>query len=156
MHIDNEYESVWYCSAEAWQHCCVRVTFLWLRKVKKSPWNQCSKVHNLWKVYLVSIKISWNENSITCDKCKYMAWKWYAYSKHHLYESGSNVFELESQMEYNHFTYRLPILFQKMWNFKIEIFKHQLHGKPILGDKSLVVYFFHQQMPIRISHWNSM
>ncbi len=42
----------------------------------------CS-AHNLWKVYLVSIKISWNENSITCDKYKDMAWKWYAYNKHH-------------------------------------------------------------------------
>ena len=38
--------------------------------------------HNLWKVYLVSIKISWNENAVTCDKCKEMAWKCYAYSKH--------------------------------------------------------------------------
>ena len=45
--------------------------------------------YNLWKVYLVYIKISWNKNSITCDKCKDMAWKWYAYSTqlHGLYGS---------------------------------------------------------------------
>ncbi len=27
------------------------------------------------KVFLVSIKIAWNENAVTCDKCKEMSWK---------------------------------------------------------------------------------
>ncbi len=34
------------------------------------------------------------------------------------------------------------------WNLKIEYFKYQLHGKHDLGDKRLVVHFFHQQMPM--------
>ncbi len=42
----------------------------------------------------------------------------------------------------NRFTDRLPILFQKMLNFDIGIFKCQLHGKHILGDKRLVVQLF--------------
>ncbi len=47
-----------HCSAEAWHRCCVRVTFLWLRKVKNSPWNQCSKV------FLLSSQPRWDEMKI--------------------------------------------------------------------------------------------
>ena len=42
----------------------------------------------------------------------------------------------------NRFTDQLPILLQKMLNLNIGIFKCQLHGKHILGDKKFVVQFF--------------
>ena len=40
---------------------------------------------------------------------------------------------------HNRFTGRLPILFKKISNFNIGIFKYQLYGKHILGDKRLAV-----------------
>ncbi len=49
---------------------------------KSEETSVADSAHNLWKIYLGSIKISWNENAVTCDKCKEMAWKCYAYSKH--------------------------------------------------------------------------
>ncbi len=46
----------------------------------------------------------------------------------------------------NHFPDIPTILFYYSWNFKFWHFEYKLHGKHGLGDKTLVVHFFHQQL----------
>ncbi len=58
------------------------------------------------------------------------------YDKYFLKHTGANF------VNDNRFTDRLPILFQKMLNLNIGIFKCRLYEKHILGDKRLVVQFF--------------
>ncbi len=75
-----------FCGSEKWRnlHENNAAKYFFCHKNQDGTICEHYSAHNIWNVYLASIKISWNENSITFDKCKDMAWKWYAYSKHHL------------------------------------------------------------------------